>query len=66
MIWVDQLRLLYFLTIGIYVAAVLASVALVIKDAGRFWIGVAVGPTIVLSHLVYGFRFLGGLVKFRR
>ncbi len=65
-IWVDQLRPLYFLTIGIYVAAVLASVALVIKDAGRFWIGVAVGPTIVLSHLVYGFRFLGGLVKFRR
>lgn len=65
-IWMDQLRPLYFLTIGIYLAAVFGSMALVVREAGRFWIGVAVGPTIVLSHLVYGWRFLGGLAQFRR
>jgi GT2 family glycosyltransferase len=64
-IWMDQLRPLYFLTIGIYLAAVFGSMALVIREAGRFWIGIAVGPTIVLSHLVYGWRFLGGLAKCR-
>ena len=65
-IWMDQIRPLYLLTIGIYLAAVFASMVLVIREAGRFWIGVAVGPTIVLSHLVYGWRFLGGLAKCRR
>ncbi len=61
--WIEPVRAVLLATLGAYGIAVAASAVNAIIGARSFRIGMAVIPTIVASHLLYGWHFIGGLVR---
>lgn len=62
-IWIEPVRAALLATLATYGIAVAASSISVIIKSRSFRIGIAVFPTIVASHLCYGWQFIGGLVR---
>ena len=62
-IWIEPIRAAFLATLAIYGAAVAVSAVSATLGARSVGIGLAVIPTIIASHLFYGWHFLGGLVR---
>jgi len=61
--WTSGGRVVFLATVAFYCAVVAISAVSVMRPSGSFWIGVGVAPTIIASHLVYGWQFLRGLAR---
>ena len=62
-VWIEPVRAAFLGSLVLYGVAVMGSAALALRGSGNVGIGAAVIPTIVASHLCYGWHFLGGLVR---
>ena len=62
-VWVEPIRWVLLGSVALYGLAVAGSAIHAMRGSGSAGIGAAVAPTIVASHLCYGWHFLGGLVR---
>ena len=62
-LWIEGVRITLLITLGVYAIAVAASAINAIIKSESLRIGMAVMPTIVASHIFYGWHFLGGLMR---
>lgn len=62
-LWIEGVRVTLLITLGVYAIAVTASAINATIKSGSLRIGMAVMPTIVASHMFYGWHFLGGLIR---
>lgn len=62
-IWLEPARVALLVSLSVYAAALVISAVSSIFQSGSFRVGLAVVPTIVASHLLYGWHFLGGLIR---
>ena len=62
-VWVEPVRVVLIASLAVYGVAVAGSALIAMGRSGSVGIGAAVAPTIVASHLCYGWQFLGGLVR---
>ena len=64
-VWVEPLRIVLLVSLAMYGGSVAGSALLAMWGSRSVGIGAAVLPTIVASHLCYGWHFVGGLVRSR-
>lgn len=64
-VWIEPVRALLLASLALYGAAVVGSALLALWGSRSVGIGASVIPTIVASHLCYGWHFVGGLVRSR-
>ena len=62
-VWIEPVRVVFLGSLALYGAAVAGSALIAMRGSGSVGIGAMVAPTIVASHLCYGWHFLGGLVR---
>ena len=62
-VWLEPVRAVLLASLAVYGMAVGGSALLALRGSGSVGIGAAVIPTIVASHLCYGWHFVGGLVR---
>ena len=64
-VWVEPIRWVFLGSLALYGVVVAGSAVMAMRGAESVGISVAVIPTIVASHLCYGWHFIGGLVRSR-
>jgi len=64
-VWIEPVRALLLASLALYGVAVVGGVLLAMWGSRSVGIGAAVFPTIIASHLCYGWHFVGGLVRSR-
>ena len=62
-VWIEPVRVVFLGSLVLYGVAVAGSTLIAMRGSRSVGIGGMVAPTIVASHLCYGWHFLGGLVR---